>query len=516
MLGWFATQKVDHPLAEPKQSRRVIDDLPKDPHKALTEILFWLDSVNVTEGFRLDRRLDLIEELDQAAKGHIRRLAQEYLPLRQQKFHEHRVWTTQSEFWRLVGAGYLRCIEGFQADAPGSGAIRQRLPVVVCRALMAIGQQLKWLLLRYGPVSPAVWESLGRLYGFAESRGIVDGAVALSEGGAADVSARREFLKAVMLGAASTESLLPEQIEIAERSIALFAPHFVLDAAASAQTPYAFDLAMHRPPARILGVAAETSSALRYFGPGEAHGEMSRLLQLLQHEGALPGSRNLGGEYDPRAIADVWRHLLQYWSPSPPARGSERRPVNARLTIVHGFRLLSGLLSAAPNDTLEMSLAALSSVESWVAENVSDGGFGAIVPATGSDWLKVGAMIGLKVEGEKHWGVGVIRRMARDGEHNRRVGIQRLSNHIVVLRIAPVGPIVPGNAVRDNDLALLLTPKPDPDQRVRVMQAPATFSPGQTLVMRVQGHAFELQPQALVESCDDYDLGTYVLVRRID
>lgn len=83
MLSWFATQKVDHPLAEVKQSRRVIEDLPNDTHKALTEILFWLDSVNTTEGFRVDRRLDLIEELDQAARLHVRKLAQDYLQLRQ-------------------------------------------------------------------------------------------------------------------------------------------------------------------------------------------------------------------------------------------------------------------------------------------------------------------------------------------------------------------------------------------------------------------------------------------------
>lgn len=516
MLSWFATQKVDHPLAEVKQSRRVIEDLPNDTHKALTEILFWLDSVNTTEGFRVDRRLDLIEELDQAARLHVRKLAQDYLQLRQQKFHEHRVWTTQADYWRLVGAGYTKCIEAFQADAPGSGAIKQRLPAVVCRALIAVGQQLKWLMLRYGPVAPNVWESLGRLYAFAESRGFSDKGVTLGEGAAKDVSPRREFLKAVMLGAASVESLLPEQIEIAERSIALFAPHFVLDAVFSAERPYVFDLAMRKSPARVMGAAVESASSLRYFGPGAAHGEIERLLQVLQREGVLPSGMNLGGEYDPRAVLDVWRHLLQYWSPTPPARGSERHPVNARLTIVHGFRLLSGLLSAAPTDTLDISLASLNSVESWVAENVSDGGFGAVVPATGSDWLKVGAMIGLKVEGEKHWGVGVIRRMARDGELNRRVGIQRISSHIVALRIAPFGPIAQGNAVRENDVALLLTPKPDAEQRVRIMQAPATFSSGQMLVMRVHGQAYELQPEALVESGDEYDIGRFVLTRRID
>jgi hypothetical protein len=515
VLGWFATQKVDHPLAEAKQSRRVVDDLPKDTHKALTEILFWLDSVNSTEGFRLDRRLELIEEFDQAAKLPIRKLAQDYLQLRQQKFQEHRVWTTQAEFWRLLAAGYLHCIEGFQADAPGAGAIKARLAVIVCRALAAFSQQLKWLLLRYGPVAPTVWESLGRLYAFAEARQLADKPVPLAEGAAASTCARTEFLKAIMLGAASTESLLPQQIEIVERSIALFASHFQLEQNESERSTYLFDLVMRKPPLRVHGATAERGSSMRYFGPGAAYEEMRRLLDVLLAEGVLPSDKNLGGEYESSAIADVWRHLLQYWSPQPPERGSERHAVNARLTIVHGFQPLAELLAAPMNDTMEMSLSALRSIESWVVENASDGGFGAVVPATGSDWLQVGAMIGLKVQGEQHWGVGVIRRMLRDGEQNRRVGIQRLSKHIVLLRIAPHGAVIAGNAVRENDPALLLTSKPDAQQRVRIMQASGTYSPGQPLVMRVHGRTFEVQPEALVESTDEYDAGSFLLVRKL-
>lgn len=515
MLGWFATQKVDHPLADARQSRRVVEDLPKDTHKALTEILFWIDSVNATEGFRLDRRLELIEELDQAAKLPIRKLAQDYLQLRQQKFQEHRVWTTQAEFWRLLAAGYSRCIEGFQADAPGASAIKARLAVIVCRALVAFSQQLKWLLLRYGPVPPAIWESLGRLYAFAESRQLVDKSVPLSEGAMTATNARTEFLKSIMLGAASTESLLPQQIEIAERSIALFAPHFQLDANESERSTYLFDLAMRKPPIRVQGAAADRASSVRYFGAGGAYDEMRRLLEVLLIEGVPPSDKSLGGEYEARAIADVWRHLLQYWAPRPPGRSSLRHAVNARLTVVHGFQLLTELLSAPVNDTLGMSLAALKSIESWVVENASDGGFGAVVPATGSDWLQVGAMIGFKVQGEAHWGVGVIRRMLRDGEQNRRVGIQQLSKQITLLRIAPQGPIIPGNAVRENDPALLLTPRPDADQRIRIMQAPGTYSSGQLLAMRVQGHMYELQPQAVVESTDEYDLASFLVSRRI-
>ena len=38
------------------------------------------------------------------------------------------------------------------------------------------------------------------------------------------------------------------------------------------------------------------------------------------------------------------------------------------------------------------------------------------VPAVKGDWVKVGSLLGVKPEGASHWGVGVVRRMTRDGE----------------------------------------------------------------------------------------------------
>ena len=69
----------------------------------------------------------------------------------------------------------------------------------------------------------------------------------------------------------------------------------------------------------------------------------------------------------------------------------------------------------------------INTAESWIVENVSDGGYGAIIPAARSDWVRVGALIGLKTETAQHWGAGIIRRVARDQHQQRRVGVQVLS-----------------------------------------------------------------------------------------
>jgi hypothetical protein len=56
-------------------------------------------------------------------------------------------------------------------------------------------------------------------------------------------------------------------------------------------------------------------------------------------------------------------------------------------------------------------------MESWVVENVSRGGFGAVLGNVPGEWLKVGALIAMQPEGGDNWLVGVIRRYHRETEN---------------------------------------------------------------------------------------------------
>ena len=516
MLGWFNTGKVDHALADPAESKRVIQDLPRDPLKAVGEILFWLDSINTTDGFRLERRFELVHEFDLAAKVHVRKLAQEYFEERDQKFHENRIWTAQTEYWRLTAAGYIQCVEGFKTVAAGATGLRGRLPVVVGRALHALRQLLKWSLLRYGPIDGLVWSDLGSLYAFAEAKGFAQLVVPLYEGAVAGTSAHFECLKTVMLAVVSTDSLPPDQIEIAERSVALFAPHYVIERSASPATPYVFDLATGRPPGRVhAGSSVSSESSLRYFGPGAAGDEVGRLLGTLLEEGALPSNVSLGSDYDPHAIAGVWRHLLQHWAPTPPQRSSIRHVANVRLSVVEGFQGLTQTLTMTAEHSLDFSAGTGPRIETWFADNASVGGYGCIVPVRGSEWVRVGGLIGVKMQGDRHWGAGVVRRIRHGSEQNWTVGVQVLAQIVVPIRVAPHDVIVPFNAVRENDPGILLTPRPDAERGVSIMLPAGAYSPGQPLEMRVHEQAFRVEPVKLLEGGEAFDVARFVLVRRL-
>ena len=54
-MALFGGGKPDHPMADIKQAKKLISELPAgDSMKALDEATFWLDSITRTEGFRLD------------------------------------------------------------------------------------------------------------------------------------------------------------------------------------------------------------------------------------------------------------------------------------------------------------------------------------------------------------------------------------------------------------------------------------------------------------------------------
>ena len=90
------------------------------------EIIRWLESLNESEGFKLDRFFEIADLLDTAARTHQRKLVQDYLGMsRQQKFQENKLWTCGYQFSKALGAAYLGCARQFERGAAGAAAIRE-------------------------------------------------------------------------------------------------------------------------------------------------------------------------------------------------------------------------------------------------------------------------------------------------------------------------------------------------------------------------------------------------------
>lgn len=507
-LNLFGGGKVDHPMADPKQAQQRVAELPADAAKALQEISELLESISQTDGFKLDRRFENVDLLDGAAKNPQRKLAQDYLAMpRQQKFHENRLWTGVFGFWKHLGDAYIHCVHGHEANLGGATAIRKNLPVIVARAIRTLTLQLKWILLRYGLAEPRIWTDLARLYKLAEQKGFAESAIAIYPGSHGSGTVQREFLKALMLSASSTDGLPPVKQEIAERAVAHFSESFKLSASPDGCTHF-FDLAAAKPPTRLFKGAA-SSPTVRFFGAGDALAALERMTTQIQARGAIPTDVNLGGNYEKDVVIGVLKHLAAQWSDKPPVRNSERRHTAGRITVVPGLTDIIGVLDPASSDELDFSQEqAAPSAESWIVVNVSDGGYGAIIPPQKSDWIKVGTLVGVQSEVSKHWGIGLIRRILRDEHQQRQVGIQLLTRTAIPIKVAKSG------AGPDLQSAILLSTSPDKQGEVGVVLREGLFNGRDSLDMTVKDKGYLLMPSTMVEDGEDFDWAKFKVMQR--
>jgi hypothetical protein len=488
MLGLFSA-KSSHPLADAKEARRVLDELAsRDATPALDEIAGWLESVAADELFKPSERLALILQLDEAAQVHARKLSRDYLTSprlgRQQEF---KLWQANHDFWQQLGNAYDGCLARYRAQEKGSEAIKSDVPLLVVRMLRALSAQLKWDQFRYGPVNAELWQRMGRAYLFAEQGRFSRQALAVYPSVPGESTAEQEYLKALVFQASSMDSLLPLEIEIAERLIAHFLPQFVFTAEARPDNVYWVDADKPAPPKR-LAVQPQVAPGLRFFSAGTALTSLEELLRRVER-GEVPAEVNLGAQYSARIVLPVLKHLAMYWAPKPPMRSHDRHRVKSRLTVVNGLAATHARLSGQGGEDSE----------AWVVEDVSLGGMGAQVPLSASDWVRIGALLGMQPEGGSNWLVGVIRRFSRETPAQGSVGIETLSKSPQAI-VGDLGGI---------DSTAILLDTLHAGDTVRVVLPSAAFEPAIPLVFAWQGRSARLDPIEQLESGVDFDLGLY-------
>ena len=505
MLKWIVGSKVDHPLADAKQARTLIAELPpNDSIKTLDEITRWLESLIDVEGLKLDRMFEIIELLDSTAKNPQRKIVQDYLTMsRQQKFQENKLWTSGFKFAKALGDAYLYCVRQHESGAAGAASIRKQVPVIVARALRAHALQEKWIMLRYGPFEPRLWSSVGELYRYAEKGGYATTELAIYPGLRGSGTVQQELLKIMMLWASSANGLALVKQEVAERTVAFVASSFRLDRAPFPGALYCFDVTLDKPPVRMVGSAAPSAGDLRYFGPGDAAARIARALPVLEKTGALPSDINLGVSYPSDIVIAVFKHLGMYWAEKPPARSSERRKASERITVVPGYFAMLDELERDQSDALNF---AETNAESWVVENVSDNGYGALIPTTTADWMRVGELIGVQVEGSPLWGAALIRRVTRDEHRQYHVGIEVISRAVHLVKITHASS-------REAESAVLLSGAPDQNGEIGIIMRAGRFDAAGSIDLTVKDNPFVLVPSRLVDDGDDFDWAVYKVTR---
>jgi len=496
MIRLFGGDKPDHPMSDPKEARRLLESLPGDrPAQALQDLTHWIESVSTTEGFRLEMRIERLFRIDEAAQPRIRALSREYLAAgRPSRAQETRMWSGIHDYWRQSGTAFARCVDAFLQNTKGAESARNALPLLLCRALRSLAQQLKWMHVRYGPVDLSVWGVFNSVYAYAELRGLAETAAEIYPGEFATTTPTQEFLRALMFSASSPDSLLPPEAEFAEQVIGKLAASFTLARQAGAELPYWTDISQAMTPQRIVR-APLPSPGLRFVGAGAALETLAALIRKIEVTDQIPAESGLSATRDTGLALQVLRHLATVWSPTPPERRHARHNVKSRLAVAHGFE---GVLDALGASAPAVDRDRMGS-EHWVVENVSAGGFGAVVPQLQGDWLKIGALIAMQPEGGSNWVVGVVRRLSKTEDRQTRVGIETLSKAPLATRFALVRARVEERGV------LLRNPELEAGEVLLVLR-PGVFAPGQNLQSTRGGRVHLYLPQGVTQQGEDYEI----------
>jgi hypothetical protein len=145
-------------------------------------------------------------------------------------------------------------------------------------------------------------------------------------------------------------------------------------------------------------------------------------------------------------------------------------------------------------------------IESWVVENVSRGGFGAVLSSIPEEWLKVGALMAIQPEGGENWLLGVVRRYQRVAKNEARAGIQALATKVIAIELRARKAST--YAAAAGLPALMLLDGNDPDE-FRVVLSPGTFNPREEMEYLRDGRRFVLTPVAQIERTAGYELVRY-------
>ncbi len=507
MLRWVRGGTSDHPLEDKEDARHLLGDLAdKGPFRALEELSGFLDAVKTADRLKPIRAFEIVELLDRTSRPFVRKLNFDYVTgVKLTRFQQHRLWYSAHTFLTQLAEGYRFCLAQFEVGAIGAAALKPSLPKIAARALRAYAQQLKWSLLRYGPIERDVWENLARLYNAAETLGFAPWLLTPYRGERSDTSSEREFLRPLLLAVSSPDGLQPIQIELADRLIARCSDAFVLSPKPMDGLHYTTDLTAAFPPGRISPSVTVTVQT-RFFGPGDAARRVQHYIDVVEATGKIPDEMNLGLDVPAVVVLDTLQHLARYWAPRLPERKEARKRRTEHVSVVHEFGEVvanaGGLFFESPFVTND---------EEWVLENESSRGFGAFVPKALGAWLRVGCLIAVRREEGVTWGVGIVRRVVADEQGNRYAGIEMLSHGGAAVTLFNEQRATPGRGhlSEEGELCVLLPSATTRSGEGLLLLRPGVFTPRQTLEMRAYDRRYRLHPVRIVEAGEDYTVGKF-------
>lgn len=454
-------KRNDDPLTNIKAAARWVETLPiGDAFKCQQAVLAELKRFNDKSTQYSSGRLAVLMLLDEKSQDLQDTLVRQYLRNpRMSRQVESQLWHAVYGLYWEIARGYHAFVLHFAREA-GHNPNEESIPLITLRAIQAFGQLLKWRAMRYLPASEKLWLRLHNLYRVAEGEGFQHRPLRAYADDPHDSTCEAAFLHTLMLDLANTGTLYPRQLDLLDHWLCSWHALLRLDSRIDPSVHnFVIDLSADYGPRRVRKPDAD--KPLRFWATAD-------LLQKLQgiqsdlREGAAPAELGLTENARTAESLDLLDHLEHQWS-SLPAREQRRAPratIKRLVDVTHG---LSAIISqvkssdapaaASPYGTglnyneaddvqvygfitdrtrerasvMKAPIAHTGEVERWVMHDESECGYGAVVESRDKDWLRVGALIGIKSHDATEWRIGIVRRLTRINDDTSSVGIETLT-----------------------------------------------------------------------------------------
>ena len=454
--------QADDPLTNLKSASRWLGNLPiGDAYKCQESILNELKRFNENPTQYTKDRLAVLMLLDEKSQDLQDTLVRQYLRNpRMSRPVESQLWHAVYGLYWEVARGYHAFVLHFARES-GKTPHESQIPLITLRAIRAFGQLLKWRAIRYQPAGEKLWLRLHNLYRVAENERFQRRSLRAYAEDSTESSCESAYLHILMLNLANSGSLYPKQLELLDNWLNGWHGLTQLDTRLDAGAHnFAVDLSADHGPRRVRKPDAD--KPIRFWSTSNLLLKLNELHNALR-EGGTPAQLGLTENARTAESLELLEHLQRQWSSlsTREQRRAPREAVKRLVDVAHGLGAIIGQIKSAHAPAAvspygsglnyteaddvqvygfitertrervsQMQVPATlisSDVERWVIHDESECGYGALVESRDKDWLRVGALIGVKSHEANTWRLGIIRRLSRLNDDTSSVGIETLA-----------------------------------------------------------------------------------------
>lgn len=450
--------KGNDPLTNLKTATLWVESLPAgDALKSQNAILIEIKHFNENLTQPTKERLSVLMLLDEKSRDLQDTLVQQYLRnARMSRVMESQLWHGINNLYWEIARGYHAYVLDFSRNTQ-IGQNAALLPLITLRAIRAFGLLLRWRAIRYQQPPENIWLRLHKLYRVAESGQFHQRKFRMYPQDQTDSTCESAYFRVLMLNLANSGTLYPRQLHMVDRWLESWVGKLGLeDQLDLNKHGFSVDLSADYGPRRTRNSADD--KPMRHWSVAALSKQLD-VIRLSLREGSPPALLGLTEDARVTESIDLLGHLQHQWSAmaTREQRQSPRERVKSMVEIANGFDNIISQIKIAGAQTVglygdnlpymeaddvtvygfvtertrnlstemrKLRPEAVIASESWVMQDESATGYGAVVETHNLNWLRVGALVATKPHETKTWRLGVVRRLFRLDEESSSVGIE--------------------------------------------------------------------------------------------